>query len=68
MVFDQIPNNYNLLVELLYIMRTGNKLRMCEKTLTVWSRFDFFQAYICWLLLFLPMPISTVSDAVPNYC
>ena len=33
MVFGQIPNNYSLLVELLYIMHTGNRLRMCEKTL-----------------------------------
>jgi len=33
MVFGQIPNNYSLLVELIYIMCTGNRLRVCEKIL-----------------------------------
>ena len=73
MVFGQNPNNYSLLVELLYIVHTGNRLHMCGKkkrpinTHPHGHTLTFFQAYICWLFLFLAVLICTVSDAVSNY-
>jgi len=65
MVFDQIPNNYSLLVELLYIMHTGNRLNMCKKPPykypTTWSHFNLFSSLRLLVVVFLAVPLVMQS-------